>query len=325
MYLGLVEEVKSKTVIEAFTFHKIKMQEKIKVGMVAKATLAKYNYCQGKVESFIKHRFKKNDFPLDELSMKFITEFEHFLLVNERLQTNSAHKYIVNFKRIMNVAVASEWISKNPFDNFSCSYTSPEREILTQSELDEMQSKKISIMRLAEVRDVFLFCCYTGFAYVDVFNFERDAVSIGIDGEYWLSVLRHKTNKLESVPLLPLPLEILERYKSNPHCISQNKLLPVNSNQKYNAYLKEVATICGIKKNLTTHIARHTFATTVTLSNGVPLETVSKMLGHKKMVTTQIYAKVLNEKVSKDMNQLKSILESRKTGQNIEVPKLKIG
>ena len=284
------------------------MQEKIKAGKVAKTTLAKYNYCQTKVENFLKHTLKKKDLPLEDLSLKFVTQFEHYLLVNEGMQTNSAHKYITNLKRVMNVAVSLEWIPKNPFDNFRCSYTNPEREILTQAELDTMQYLEIKMPRLAAVRDVFLFCCYTGFAYSDIYKFERNALSIGMDGEYWLSTIRQKTGTRESVPLLPLPMEIINRYKEHPECTKHNKLLPVNSNQKYNAYLKEIADLCGINKNLTSHMARHTFATTVTLSNGVPLETVSRMLGHTKISTTQIYAKVLDNKVSSDMQQLKDKL-----------------
>lgn len=311
LYLGKKEKTEPKTLLDAFEYHRVKMESMIRVGKVAKATLAKYNYCQGKVESFLHQRYKKKDIPLADLSMKFVTEFEHFLLVNERMQTNSAHKYIVNLKRIINVAVSVEWIPKNPFDNFRCSYTNPEREILTQAELDIMLFKDIKMPRLAEVRDIFLFCCYTGFAYADVAKFEQNALTIGMDGEYWLSTIRQKTGTRESVPLLPIPLEIIHRYKDHTFCTRFNKLVPVNSNQKYNAYLKEIAEICGINKTLTSHMARHTFATTVTLSNGVPLETVSKMLGHTKLSTTQIYAKVLDTKVSQDMGALKSILANK--------------
>lgn len=311
LFIGKKEKAKQKSILDAFEYHSLKMSEKIKVGKVAKTTLAKYDYCQTKVENFLKHTLKRNNLPLEELTMKFVTEFEHYLLVNEGMQTNSAHKYITNLKRIMNVAVSLEWIPKNPFDNFRCSYTNPEREILTQAELDTLQFKEIEITRLAEVRDVFLFCCYTGFAYSDIYNFNRDALTIGIDGEYWLSTMRQKTGTRESVPLLPVPLSIIDRYREHPVCLKSDKLLPVNSNQKYNAYLKEIATLCGIKKNLTSHMARHTFATTVTLSNGVPLETVSRMLGHTKIATTQIYAKVLESKVSSDMQNLREKLNGQ--------------
>jgi site-specific recombinase XerD len=325
LFLGKEEKTTPKSLLDAFEYHHVKMTELIKAGKVAKTTLAKYNYCQGKVEAFLKHRYKVKDKSLQDLSLKFVNEFEHFLLVHERMQTNSAHKYIVNLKRIMNVAVSLEWIPKNPFDNFRCSYTNPEREILTQFELEAMRNQQIALPRLAEVRDIFLFCCYTGFAYADVAKFEQNALTIGMDGDYWLSTIRQKTGTRESVPLLPIPLEIINRYKNHSYCEKHNKLLPVNSNQKYNAYLKEIAAICGINKTLTSHIARHTFATTVTLSNGVPLETVSKMLGHTKLSTTQIYAKVLDTKVSQDMNQLRSILNMQDNHyESTQIPK-KIG
>ena len=131
---------------------------------------------------------------------------------------------------------------------------------------------------------------------------------MGIDGNLWLSTQRRKTGVQERVPLLPIAVKIIERYKNHEYCKRNNKLLPVNSNQRYNAYLQEIGIICNIKKKLTTHIARHTFATTVTLANGVPIETVSAMLGHTSIKTTQIYAKVLEKKVSEDMNQLRSKL-----------------
>jgi site-specific recombinase XerD len=179
---------------------------------------------------------------------------------------------------------------------------------LTQQELEIIINKDFDLDRMKEVRDVFIFCCYTGFAYADVYKFQQNAVMIGLDGNYWLSTNRQKTGTKEKVPLLPIALEIIERYKDHEYCVEHDKLLPVNSNQRYNSYLKELALVCGIKKHLTTHIARHTFATTVTLANGVPIETVSAMLGHTNIRTTQIYAKVVESKMSEDMELLKSRL-----------------
>jgi site-specific recombinase XerD len=234
-----------------------------------------------------------------------VSEFEHFLLTQHKLQNNTAHKYIKNLKKIMNMAVGLDWIPSNPFNQFKCSYHSPEREVLTPDELQKIMNKKLDSKRLEEIRDVFIFCCYTGFAYVDVYKFDKDAVTKGIDGENWIYTNRNKTGTKENVPLLPIPMQIIQKYKDDEYCVNYNKLLPVNSNQRYNNYLKELATICGIKKHLTTHIARHTFATTVTLANGVPIETVSAMLGHSSIRTTQIYAKVVEKKVSDDMKLLK--------------------
>ena len=306
--LGIEEKLKHKTILEAFDYHNLKLSEQVKIGKVVAKTYTRYKITKNKVEAFIQYQYKKDNIPLPEMRLRFVTEFEHYLLTIDKLQSNTAHKYIKNLKKIMNMAVGLDWIPSNPFNLFKCSYVSTERDILNQEELDVIRHKKISIERLAEVRDVFIFCCYTGFAYSDVYQFERKAVIIGLDGEYWLSTNRQKTGTKESVPLLPIPLEIIEKYKDNEYCIKHNKLLPINSNQRYNAYLKEMADICGIKKHLTTHIARHTFATTVTLANGVPIETVSAMLGHNNIRTTQIYAKVVEQKVSDDMQQLREKL-----------------
>ncbi|HRP53188.1 MAG TPA: site-specific integrase [Fluviicola sp.] len=302
-----------KTILQAFDYHNLKMAETVKVGKVVPKTLTRYHITRNKVANFIKLQFKAADKPLPEMRLSFVTEFEHYLLTVEKIQSNTAHKYIKNLKKIMNMAVGLDWIPSNPFTQFKCSYTSPDREILNQDELNLIMNKKMHTARLEEVRDVFIFCCYTGFAYADVYQFEKDAVMKGLDGNLWLSTNRQKTGTKESVPLLPIPLEILSKYQDHEYCLKYNKLLPVNSNQRYNSYLKEIADLYGIKKKLTSHIARHTFATTVTLANGVPIETVSAMLGHSNIRTTQIYAKVVEQKVSDDMLKLKSILQSKTT------------
>jgi site-specific recombinase XerD len=301
-------KVLHKTIMQAFEYHNLKILEEVVIGKVVKKTHERYIITKNKVQNFMKHQYKVDDMPLPEMRLRFVTEFEHYLLTKEKLQSNTAHKYIKNLKKIMNMSVGLDWIPSNPFNNFRCSYASPEREVLTQQELNLIMNKHLDIPRLEEVRDVFIFCCYTGFAYSDVYKFERHALALGIDGEYWLSTNRQKTGTRESVPLLPIALEIIQKYRDHEYCIEHNKLLPVNSNQRFNSYLKELADICGIKKKITTHIARHTFATTVTLANGVPIETVSSMLGHNSIRTTQIYAKVVEKKVSEDMQLLKEKL-----------------
>lgn len=307
-FTGIDTAPQHKTILQAYEYHNLKMQELVKVGKVVAATLKRHEITLNKVRKFIEKRYKTNDKALPELRLVFVTEFEHFLLTVEKVQNNTAHKYIKNLKKIVNMAVGLDWIPSNPFNNFRCSYHSPERDILTQSDLDVLMNKKFATERLREVRDVFIFCCYTGFAYADLYNFEKNAVMIGLDGNYWLSTNRQKTGTKEKVPLLPIALEIIDRYKEHEYCVKYNKLLPVNSNQRYNNYLKELADVCGINKHLTSHIARHTFATTVTLANGVPIETVSAMLGHTSIRTTQIYAKVVESKMSADMELLKAKL-----------------
>ncbi len=311
-FLGVEDQrPKNKTILDAFEYHNLKLSEQVKSEIVVSKTYARYIITKNKVQAFMKHQYKKEDMDLPEMRLRFVTELEHYLLTLDKLQSNTAHKYIKNLKKIMNMAVGLDWIPSNPFNQFKCSYTSPEREILNQEEINILINKKLHTSRLEEVRDVFIFCCYTGFAYSDVYEFRKNAVMKGLDGNLWLSTLRQKTGTKESVPLLPTALEIIEKYRNHEYCTKYDKLLPVNSNQRYNAYLKEIADICGIDKKLTSHIARHTFATTITLANGVPIETVSKMLGHSSIRTTQIYAKVVEQKVSDDMQQLRKKLFSQ--------------
>ncbi|MGN7988740.1 site-specific integrase [Pedobacter sp. 22226] len=186
--------------------------------------------------------------------------------------------------------------------------TAKERFYLTQEEVDKIIAKEFTIGRLQQVRDIFIFCCFTGLSYADVKKLKRSEIALGIDGEKWIFTKRQKTNTFSHIPILPNAFDILRRYKDNPECENRDLVLPVLSNQKMNAYLKEIADVCCINKHLTFHMARHTFATTVTLSNGVPIETVSKILGHTALKTTQHYAKVLDIKISHDMGKLKSSL-----------------
>lgn len=311
VFTGKEVKTKHKTIFDAFDYHNLKMSEQVKIGKVVPKTCSRYIITKNKVEAFMQHQYKKGSMPLSEMRLRFVTEFEHYLLTVDKLQSNTAHKYIKNLKKIMNMAVGLDWIPSNPFNQFKCSYANPEREILNQDEIHILLTKKLHAQRLEEVRDVFIFCCYTGFAYSDVYQFSLNAVMKGLDGNLWLSTLRQKTGKKESVPLLPVALQIIDKYRNNDYCTTYDKLLPVNSNQRYNAYLKEIADICGINKKLTSHIARHTFATTITLANGVPIETVSAMLGHSSIRTTQIYAKVVEQKVSDDMQKLKETLLSQ--------------
>lgn len=306
-YLGIKEE--KKTLLQAFDYHNLKFREKADAGYLSDKTLQKYETTRQKLIDFMQHQYKVSDIALADLKLLFLNNFEHYLLTNQKLHTNTANKYIKNLKKVVAMVQAMEWMHNNPFTSFKCSYITTDREVLTQDDLDTLYEKQISIQRLAEVRDVFLFCCYTGFAYNEVEALPHNAVQKGIDGEKWLSINRAKTGTLESVMILPIPLEIIEHYREHPYCKVHNKLLPVNSNQKYNAYLKELADICGITVKLTTHIARHTFATTVTLANDVPIETVSALLGHREIKTTQIYAKVVKKKVSNDMKMLRNRLQ----------------
>jgi site-specific recombinase XerD len=202
--------------------------------------------------------------------------------------------------------MANGWLNKDPFSNYKAKVKDVVRVCLTEEEIQTIINKDFKIERVAMVRDIFVFSCFTGLAYIDVKQLTKNNISLGIDGDKWIFKNRQKTDTTSKIPLLPMAQEIINKYENHPVCINEDRLLPILSNQKMNAYLKEIADLCEINKDLTFHIARHTFATTITLSNGVPLETVSKMLGHTSLKTTQHYAKILDKKISEDMMILKS-------------------
>jgi site-specific recombinase XerD len=215
--------------------------------------------------------------------------------------------------------LANGWLTKDPFANYKAKVKEVVREFLTEQEIQSLMEKEFVSERLELVRDIFIFSCFTGLAYIDVKQLSKDNIVLGIDGDKWINKNRQKTDTSSRIPILPTAQFIIDKYANHPVCVNEDKLLPIFSNQKMNAYLKEIATVCGINKELTFHIARHTFATTVTLSNGVPIETVSKMLGHTNLKTTQHYAKILDKKISEDMKILKdkfSINVNRRSCQN---------
>ena len=308
-YLGKGE--KQMMLLEIFQNHNEQME--MLIGKeYALSTVKKYETAYKHAKNFLAYKFKLNDIPIERVNHSFITNFEFYLKSVKNCNHNSTLKYIKNFKKIVIIALSNGWIDKDPFINYKVHVKSVEREFLTKEEIQLMLYKKFHAARLEQVRDIFIFCCYTGLSYSDVKKLTKDNLVKGIDGEMWIKTKRVKTNTPSNIPLLPTALMILDNYKDHLEVINGDVLLPVLSNQKSNAYLKEIADLCGINKNLTTHLARHTFATTITLSNGVPIESVSKMLGHKSLRTTQHYAKILDRKVSDDMTILRTKLEKIK-------------
>ena len=296
---------KSRFLMELFKEHNAKVKALIGNGFEPN-TLKGYNTSEKHLTGFLQEKYGKTDIEISQLNHAFITDFEFYLKANCKITGVSAAKYIKHLKKIVNHCIANGWLKQNPFINFKSTAKAKERTFLTQQELDNIAiSKKITIERLKQVRDIFVFCCYTGLSYADVQKLKRNEIGIGMDGEQWIFTSRQKTATSSRIPLLPVALEILNRYQDHPQCENKDLLLPVLSNQKMNAYLKEIADLSDVLKHLTFHLARHTFATTVTLSNNVPIETVSKMLGHTNIKTTQHYAKILDLKVSNDMAKLK--------------------
>ena len=299
--------------------------ERMESGEITKSRYQKWSTLLKCCREFVLKKYKKRDMPIGELKLNFVNEFYHYLRTVNKMIQNSAMKKVKDLKQLMDYAVMLEYLPSNSFQFFKCSFKKTLRTRLTSQEVAILASKEISIARLSEVRDCYLFVVYTGFSYKQLFELEPSNIQIGIDGRKWIMKDRSKSNSRENVPLLPQALEIIERYRKHPYCVGYRKLLPVNTNQNYNAFLKEVAVICGINKNLTTHTARHTFATTTTLENGVPLETVSKMLGHKDIGTTQVYAEVTDTKISEDTIDLSERLEKRRTkNSNNQIPSSKI-
>ena len=277
----------------------------------AKGTLTRYKTCLSHTKEFLKWKFNVSDIEITQIDHAFISDFEFFLRTEKSCANNSAVKYIKNFGKIIRICLANKWITYDPFLCYDSKFVEVKREFLDEQELFSLADKEFEIERIAQVRDIFLFSCYTGLAYIDTKNLKRSNIGVGIDGNKWIFTSRQKTKTQSNIPLLPQAEELVNKYRTHPQCCVTGSLLPVLSNQKMNSYLKEIADLCTIKKELTFHIARHTFATTVTLANGVPIESVSKMLGHKSIKTTQHYAKILDRKVIGDMLDLKLKLQEK--------------
>lgn len=311
MFLGT--DQKDFTLCKLVDYHNQTMRDTLAWG-----TMKNYFTTQKYIHRFLKERFGTTDMFLSELSYKFITDFEFYLRNykpkdhQKPLGNNGVMKHLERFRKMVTMAVKMEWESRDPFDKYQLKFHRVDRDFLNDEELEAVENKDFKIVRLQWVRDLFVFSCYTGLAYIDAMNLTPSNITIGIDGEYWLSTCRQKTDQPVRVPILPKAWEIIEKYKTHPRAVQRGSIFPMISNQKLNSYLKEIADLCGIEKNLTFHLARQTFATTVTLCNGVPLETVSKMLGHSKITTTQVYAKVVEKKVSEDMQNLREKLAAPK-------------
>jgi len=274
-------------------------------------TFERYETSFRHTQEFMKWKYQIEDIDIKMLNYEFISNYEFWLKSVRKCDHNTTVKYLSNFKKIVHICIKHGWLDRDPFVGFKMTKREVERPFLVEEELNRIIVEDFKMPRLKQVRDIFIFCCYTGLAYADVKKLTREEITTGIDGEKWIWTSRQKTETTTRVPLLPRALEILDRYKDDPQCLNQGRLLPVLSNQKMNNYLKEISDACEITKKMTFHTARHTFATTVTLSNGVPIETVSKMLGHRNLKTTQHYARIIDLKVSEDMGNLRKKLNEK--------------
>jgi len=270
----------------------------------SEGTLKHYKTTYSRLSEFIKIKFGKTELQLSMIDFNFLNSFDLYLKTDLWLKPNTALTYHKHLKKVLNTALAMNLLSVNPYGSFKVKRNETHRDYLTLHELEQIERKGISTQRMEIIRDLFVFACYTGLACAELQKLSNEHIHIGNDGEEWIVIDRTKTDIRCRVPLLPKAKAVLNKYKNFPLSENRRRLLPIHSNQKMNEYLKELATICGINKNLSMHVARHTFATSVTLSNGVPLETVSKMLGHTSIKTTQIYARIVDSKISGDMKGL---------------------
>lgn len=268
----------------------------------SKRTLDKYILVRNRLQDYIASQLGVKDISLEEVTPKFLSNFDNYLRVEYNMANNHAMKIRQKLRTIYKVAIDNGWVSKNPFSTVKIHFDPVERDVLTKSELTALIQTDMIFDRLEKMRDVFVFACFTGLAHCDVAGLTKENIITDEDGKVWLKTHRQKTSEVVDIPLLEIPQLIIKKYQGMKEL--NGKLLPTLTNSCSNLYLKEVAVRCGINKTLTFHMARHTFATTVTLSNGVPIESVAKMLGHRNIRTTQIYAKVIKDKLAEDMNNL---------------------
>jgi site-specific recombinase XerD len=306
-FLGI--NIKREHLLAVFDEHNKEKKALSDSHVISESTYDKYCITRNHLAEFMKRDYNLSDISLKDINHRFITGFEHFLLTVQGCAKNTTAKYMQFFKHIIIVALKNEWIYKNPFSEYAITIEPVDRGYLSQEEIEILMRQKFETKRLERLRDVFVFCCFTGLSYIDVKNLTEEHIRTSFDGNLWIMGKRGKTDISYQVPLLEIPKMILNRYKGT---LKNGRLLPVINNQNTNAYLKEIGKLCGIKKKLTFHLSRHTFAT-LTLSKGVSIESVSKMLGHTNIETTQIYARITSDKISNEMAQFAGKVKGMET------------
>lgn len=296
------ESIKAnKTLLEVFELHNSRM-EKLIGKSYAKSTYNKFLEAKMHIKNFLKHSYNRNDIPIESIKLKFLDDLDFYLKSELDHKQITINKTIQRLRKIIKLAVGEGYLERDPFILYVPKRCEKKLVYLTQEELSLLEAKTFSQSRLNKVKDLFVFCCYTGLAFAEMDSLEKKHLVTKFDGNLWIEMYRQKTSSYVSVPLLPKAKEIISKYENE-----SDKVLPSITNQKFNSYIKEIAEILGIEKNITHHIARKTFATTVLLFNDVPMEVVSELLGHSKLaVTQQHYAKVVQKKISDELNRLSS-------------------
>lgn len=304
------KDQKTKMLIPVFEEYN-KLMEREKGKKYATRTVARYVHALEHIKKFLKTEYKHNDIELAKLDRKFMRKFDIYLQTECNYHPNTVTKYLKILKTVIHSAVSFGYLDRNPFEGYATTYKEGHRQFLTIDEINTIETTTMPDERLERVRDAFIFICYTGISYSDLQLLTGEHIAKGIDGRNWLTYHRVKTKVRASIPILPPAQLILDKYKDDIQCNAAGKVIPVISNQKFNSYLKEIAAVCKITKPISAHIGRHSFSVSVTLTNGVPIETVSKMLGHTSLKTTSLYAKVVDTKISEDMSKIEEKLKSQ--------------
>jgi site-specific recombinase XerD len=299
-YIQGVNGTNSKTIMEIWEQHNTELKKNI--GKSCSYTLwQKHNTAKNHFERYLSDHYRLTDVPVKQVRYEMIRAYKEYLIGEKDLGYNTTMKFLQFTKKITLRAIRAGWLKIDPFDGMKLTLKETDRPYLTEEELERLQQRVFKIKRLDLVKDLFLFACYTGLAYSDVKKLHKAEIEKAPNGMWWIRTRRQKTKERSQIPILAPAMSIIKKYTDLNKLSAEDKILPVLSNQKLNSYLKEVADFVQIEKKLTFHVARHTFATTVTLSNGVPIETVSRMLGHTNLKTTQHYARIVDEKVAQDM------------------------
>ena len=300
------EEKPIKSTMDLFDKFITEYAELVKARGYGKEALIRYKICKNRVQKFLKDEMHANDISIDTINKRLLDKFYLWNRKTYKIGNNTAIHFMHKFSTVYKMAWDYGWVTGNPFHMLNLRKDRTERAYLTIDELERLANREFTSERLERMRDIFLFCCYTGLSYIDVKTLTTDNLVRKNDGKLWIVTKRTKTEVPVNVPLLEIPLRLIKKYEP---LRKGNLVFPVYSNQKSNDYLKEIAALCGINKDVTFHVARHTFATTVTLENGVPVESVSKMLGHTNIQTTQIYARITERKINQDMDVLSKKLD----------------
>ena len=307
-----VNTAKTRTVIDIWQDHVNGLQKLIGKENTY-ATYQKYNTAMNHFKKFLQKYYRVTDISIKAIDHHMIQRFNMYLKTETGCNYNTATKFLQNLKRITCISISNGWLIKDPFVGISLSIKEVDRPYLTMEEIQRLIDYQSPFDRLNKVRDFFIFSCFTGLAYIDVKKLKKAEVEGNDKLGYWIRTRRQKTSARANIPLLDIPMSIINNYCRLDLLLPEDPILPILSNQKMNAYLKELADLCGIHKHLSYHIARHTFATTVTMMNGVPMESVSKMLGHKNIKSTQHYARIVDQKVGDDMKLLAAKLKGNRS------------